>query len=94
MGKINVMIIKLNGNDMTTKELFHDCLKQKLTLPDYYGNNLDALWDVLSTYSEKLHLILSNKVQLLKNLGDYGHSIIQLFEDVVKENDNITFDNK
>lgn len=88
------MIIELDGNKLTTKKTFHDYLKQNISLPDYYGNNLDALWDVLFTFSEKLHIIFYNKTQFLKNLGDYGNSIIELFEDTVKENDNISFEYK
>lgn len=88
------MIIELDGNELTTKKKFHDFLKQNISLPDYYGNNLDALWDLLCSYSEKLHIVLYNKTQMLKNLGVYGNSIIELFEDIVKENDNISFDFK
>ncbi|QVK17623.1 barstar family protein [Mycoplasmatota bacterium] len=88
------MIIELDGNELTTKNKFHDYLKHNISLPDYYGNNLDALWDILCSYSEKLHIIIYNKKQLIKNLGDYGNSIIELFEDAVNENNNISFEYK
>ena len=41
--------IELNGAKMVDKETTHEYLKEKLSLPDYYGANLDALWDCLST---------------------------------------------
>ncbi|MDO5849957.1 MAG: barstar family protein [Methanobacteriaceae archaeon] len=37
---------KLDVNDFG--ENYHDYLKNKLNLPDYYGNNLDALYDILT----------------------------------------------
>ncbi len=94
MEEINIMFLKLDGNEMTTKELFHDYFKKNLKLPNYYGKNLDALWDSLSTYSETLNITLFNKDQLLKHLGEYGLSIIKLLEDVASVNKNVNFDIK
>ena len=41
--------VKLNGNKMKSKEEAHLYIKKKLKHPEYYGNNLDALWDTLSS---------------------------------------------
>ena len=83
--------IKLNGNKMKTKEAAHDYLKNKLESQEYHGNNLDALWDVLSTYNQPTEIKLKNKDQLIENLGSYGESLIQAFKDAEQENDNIKF---
>jgi ribonuclease inhibitor len=57
-----------------------------LLLPNHYGNNLDALWDCLSTdFSAKL-IIIQNPEILIKNLSSYGKLIIKLFEEVAQEN--------
>ena len=84
--------VKLNGNSMGTKELAHLYLKWKLELPDYYGENLDALWDILSVHSEPLEIRLDNKDKLIEHLGDYGESIIDLLNDVSEENSNISIE--
>lgn len=82
--------VKLNGNSMGTKELAHLYLKWKLELPDYYGENLDGLWDILSSQSEPLEITLYNKDKLVGHLGEYGESIINLLNDVSDENKNIS----
>lgn len=83
--------VALDGKCMTTKESTHRYLKIGLGLPEYYGGNLDALWDILSTYSEPLKITLSNKDDLVGNLGGYGELLIELFQSLTKENANITF---
>ena len=40
--------IILDGKDFKTKEELHKVLKEELELPEYYGENLDALWDCLT----------------------------------------------
>lgn len=84
--------ITLNGKKMDTKEKAHLYIKRKLNTPEYYGKNLDALWDVLSSYNEPIIISLKNKDKLIENLGDYGESIIGVFQDAEKENDNISFE--
>jgi len=42
------MRVILDGTAIHTQEQLHDALKQTLGLPDYYGRNLDALWDCLT----------------------------------------------
>ena len=81
----------LNGAYMYSKEMAHMYMKWKLKTPQYYGKNLDALWDVLSTYSEPIEIWLTNKDQLMAKLGDYGEAIIRTFQDAEQENSNICF---
>lgn len=83
--------IIINGKHMTNRQTVHLYLKYKLDLKDYYGNNLDALWDVLSDYDVSLKICLINKDVMIKELNGYGQSIIDLFQDVSKENKNIAF---
>ena len=59
---------------------------------EYYGNNLDALWDVLMSYSSKIEIRLINKESLIANLEDYGYALIDVFEDASKENKNVIFE--
>lgn len=81
--------IELNGKNMRTKKETHKYLKEQLNGPEYYGENLDALWDILSSHSKPININIRNKDELIKNLGDYGYSIISVFQDAEKENINI-----
>lgn len=83
--------VKLNGNKMKSKEEAHLYIKKKLKHPEYYGNNLDALWDTLSSINFPIKIKLKNKDKLIENLGKYGESLIQVFQDADKENNNIIF---
>lgn len=83
--------IILDGKKMTTRAMAHDYLKCLLTLPNYYGRNLDGLWDILSTYSEPITISLINGNALIESLGDYGQAIIDVFQDADKDNDTIHF---
>lgn len=83
-------IIILDGSKMTNKNEAHLYLKEKLNFPDYYGENLDALWDMLSSISEAIVIELINEYYLTKFLGYYGQAIIQVFADAEMENPNIT----
>lgn len=81
--------IRLNGAKMADREAAHAYLKRKLDLPDYYGNNLDALWDCLSTDFSPKKIILVNKEAMVEGLGSYGEAIITLLLEVSEENESI-----
>lgn len=86
------MIKTLNGKNMTSKQTAHEYIKGKLKLREYYGENLDALWDVLSTYDRPIEIRIVNTKDLIEGLGDYGESIIEVFRDSERENKNIKFE--
>ncbi|MCL2320890.1 MAG: PatB family C-S lyase [Oscillospiraceae bacterium] len=79
----------LDGKLMTTKAKLHKEMKNKLDLPEYYGNNLDALWDMLTGYVEMpLKIIIINFNVCKKALGDYAEDLLFVFEQVEKELDD------
>lgn len=83
--------IWLDSRNMKTIKETHHYLKHKLDLPSYYGGNLDALWDLLSTKSEPLQINLLNRAHLNINLGEYGDKLIQVFRDAENFNHNLIF---
>ena len=48
----------LDGAQMDTREKAHDYLAKTLEFPDYYGKNLDALYDCLTEMSKTEMMIL------------------------------------
>ena len=45
---------------ITDRQTFHRILATTLSFPEWYGHNLDALYDCLTDISEPTHLILEN----------------------------------
>ena len=86
---MNMEIIRLDGSKMTDRKATHAYLKRKLHLPGYYGNNLDALWDCLTTDFSGKMIILNDPILVHKLLGDYGESLLRLFKEVAAANSAI-----
>ena len=82
--------IILNGKRMITREVTHAYLKRKFDFPDYYGRNLDALWDLLSVWDKELLIVIINKAEIIENLNSYGNSLLKLFSELDDENRNIS----
>ncbi len=81
----------LNGKRMRYNKSTHDYLKRKLQFPDYYGNNLDSLWDLLTTIGNPIEIVLLNSESIYENLGDYGVEIVRVFVEAMDENPNLIF---
>jgi ribonuclease inhibitor len=81
--------IRLNGEKMLDKASTHAYLKEKLALPNYYGENLDALWDCLTGDLSLKKITIYKPEAIIEHLGSYGESIINLFEQAAEENENI-----
>jgi len=69
--------IRLDGRRMGSIDEAHQYLKRRLHFPDYYGVNLDALWDLLSTQNGEIRIRLSNPDALRQKLGEYGEALIR-----------------
>jgi len=80
------MDIIIEGEKIETLEELHLFLKESLAFPEYYGMNLDALWDMLTCWVE-LPLTISWKNYQLseKILGESASRLMDLFEDAEKE---------
>ena len=72
-----MQIIMLDGNRMADREEAHCYLKQALRLPAYYGYNLDALYDCLTSYGDCPIILL----QHADAIGEYGDSLLTVFKD-------------
>ncbi|MGC5771580.1 barstar family protein [Paenibacillus pabuli] len=69
----------IKGEDFSSTEELHELLKQKLELPDFYGGNLDALWDCLTGMIETpLELTWMNYQISKERLGNGAEKGLQL----------------
>ena len=74
-------MIVLDGKRMTERAELHAELKRKLSLPDYYGNNLDALNDCLGERRERELVVIEDAGAFLEDCGVYGLKLMRLFGD-------------
>ena len=87
------MHIIIDGNKITDKESLHETLKEKLVLPDYYGSNLDALWDCLTGWIELPTTIeWKNYSESEIRLGDYANKVLETFKEAQEELDGFQID--
>ena len=76
--------IILDGEKMTEKTAAHEHIAEVMAFPEWYGNNLDALWDMLSESGER-EIELVNSAAMLNALGSYGCRLLQCFFDAAAE---------
>lgn len=75
----------LDASRMREKETAHDYLKQMLSFPEYYGNNLDALYDCLTELDETEVLF----VNLEETAQSYFPKLLSVFREAEEENPNL-----
>ena len=83
--------IVLDGLYMNTKDAAFDYLKWRLNLPDYFGRNLDALYDLLTEPCEPTQIVLYRKNLMLAALGEYGEMLLTVLRDAAKQNRMLLF---
>jgi len=54
-------------------------LKTQMEFPEWYGENLDALWDMLTGYIEPGEVHISGLEEQSNGLYDYGYRILDVF---------------
>lgn len=84
-------LVFIDGNTCDTIEKCYATLVQQLSLPDYFGFNLDALEEVLADADwiaeKRVHIIILNVKDLLKNDPTRKDD----FLDIITGNDNPKF---
>lgn len=84
---METVIIDCSG--IKTPESLHQKLAEALQFPDYYGKNLDALFDCLTENREDRELILNNWHDLEYTLKDYSGKILYVFHEASQENPHL-----
>ena len=82
------MKVELDGRKMTDRDATHDYLARVLQFPSHYGRNLDALYDLLTEVGQTLEIEISHVDEIKSQLGIYGSTLLQTFQEA--ENDNLS----
>lgn len=85
------MIVLIDANKLKDKDKFHPYFKEKLSINGYYGNNLDAMWDALSSFNRKLDIYLYNYIEMENEKDSYRNKIIETLKELDESYDNIRF---
>ena len=94
MNDFDKNIIVLDFSDCKNLGDIHLCLKEKFDLPDFYGENWDALWDSLDDKffeNGECRVEIHGFWQLEKELRDCCGAMLEVFEDIHKEYPNVVF---
>lgn len=84
------MKVILDGAKVKNRRGLHKYLKRALCFPDYYGNNLDALFDCLTDLHEDTELEIQNPAILEARLGFYAKSLNIVLRRASQENEHLT----
>ena len=79
-------IALIDGHTVTSMADVHAALAQQLNLPDWYGGNLDALHDCLTSLPEETDLTLLNWSSAEEELGRYAAALKRVLDDSAQEN--------
>ncbi len=86
------MQVIIDGRKMKDKQTLHAYLKEQCRFPEYYGNNLDALYDVLTDREEILEIRLEYAQELKEILCGYGEAFIETLEDAAASSKKFTLE--
>lgn len=76
--------ITLDGNVLADAAKVHDYLKKLLEFPEYYGNNLDALYDCLTDLND-----VEITINTPEEDGAVFQKILRIFKAAARENNSI-----
>ena len=76
--------ITLEGNLLADAAKVHDYLKEMLEFPEYYGNNLDALYDCLTDLDN-----VEITINLPEEDGAIFQKVLRVFKAADRKNDSM-----
>lgn len=76
--------IELDGARLTRREQAMDYLGERLELPEWWGRNLDALYDCLTELGEPRLLVLAGREVMGES--PFGRVLLRVLADAAEDN--------
>ncbi len=84
-----IVSVELRQSEADRCEDVHEWLQEELGLPEWYGRNLDALWDCVTGYLPKP---LQIRWYVDSEREERYSAIIELFQEAADEDEEIGFE--
>ena len=81
--------VTIRGIDFSCPEELHDYLASELSFPEYYGRNLDALYDVLTDIDEETTIEFDLEDMDDSDFAEYLSRVISVVRDAAEANHSI-----
>ena len=78
--------IYLNAEKITNQKSMAKYMKKTFAFPDYFGGNLDALYDCLSEVDEETDVILDQNAVAAVCDNDYAYSVLMVMSRAAEDN--------
>lgn len=76
----------LNGSTIGSLEDLYDQLSKQLSLPEHFGRNLDALWDVLSSdIAGPFEIVWNHAEGSKRTMGKDFDRVLKLLQELEEE---------
>lgn len=82
-------VLELRQSEADRHDNVHEWLKRELGLPEWYGHNLDALWDCVTGYLPKP---LKIRWVADSDRGERYAAIVEVFREAADQSDEIGFE--
>ncbi len=83
------VIRRINCAKFETIQDFYAVIAKKLSFPDWFGKNLDALYDLLGDVGRKTKLIIRGFDGFEEKIGEKGEALKGVLEDAAAENPSL-----
>ena len=85
--------LKLDFSKATYFSDIHKIIKETFGFPDFYGENLDALWDCMRDYCEyDLHVVVIGIENFPDEWKKYMSKVFDVFNDIHNEYRDFTYE--
>lgn len=77
--------IVIDGDRIKNRQELFACLKRQLPSENFIGNNLDALYDVLTECAEPMEIEIREMDMLQEKLGSYAQRLVRVLNEYQRE---------